>query len=372
MKLTIERSALLKSLAHAQSVVERRNTIPILANVMLQVDKGRLSLAATDMDIGIIETLEVEGGVSGATTAPAHTLYEIARKLPDGAQVQVDSTGENGQIKLRSGRSTFTLSTLPTEDFPVIAGGDLPYRFRIAAKELRGLIDRTRFAISTEETRYYLNGVYLHPAETDGVPLLRAVATDGHRLARCEIPLPDGAAGMPGVIVPRKAVAEIRKLLEEEAGEVEVALSESKIRFVVGDLVLISKLIDGTFPDYERVIPTGNDKQLDIDCKAFREAVDRVSTISSEKSRAVKLSLRDGSLTLSATSADNGVATEELEVRYDGPPMDIGFNSRYLLDIAGQIDGDTIELLLADSTAPTVLRDLADGSALYVLMPMRV
>ena len=372
MKLTIERSALLKSLGHAQSVVERRNTIPILANVLLQVADGRLSFAATDMDIGIIETVPVEAAAPGSTTAPAHTLHDIVRKLPEGAQVSIEATGDNGQVKLRSGRSTFTLAALPTEEFPAISGGELPHRFRLPARELRLLIDRTRFAISTEETRYYLNGIHLHAAAVGDTPVLRAVATDGHRLARAEIPLPEGAAGMPGVIVPRKTVGELRKLLDEAEAEAEVAVSDSRIRFAFHDTVLISKLIDGTFPDYERVIPTGNNKILAVDCRQFRDAVDRVSTISSEKSRAVKLSLGGDAMTLSATSADAGTATEEIEVRYEAEPMEIGFNARYLLDIAQQIEGETAEVALADPTAPTLIRDVADASALYVLMPMRV
>jgi len=372
MKLTIERAALLKSLAHAQSVVERRNTIPILANVLLQVADGRLTVAATDMDLGIVETVEALTGGGGATTAPAHMLYDIARKLPEGAQVDIETDGDNTQMRVRSGRSTFTLSALPTDEFPVIAGGDFRHRFRLSTRDLRGLIDRARFAISTEETRYYLNGIYLHAAENEGVPVLRAVATDGHRLARVEVPLPDGAAGMPGIIVPRKTVNEVRKLLDEEGEDVAVSLSETKIQFEFKDIVLISKLIDGTFPDYERVIPIGNDKLLEIHCDQFSEAVDRVSTISSEKSRAIKLSVNGNTVTLSATSPDNGTATEEVEAQYNAEPMEIGFNSRYLLDITDQIEGDFAELALADSAAPTLIRDLADASAIYVLMPMRV
>jgi len=372
MKLTIERGALLKSLAHAQSVVERRNTIPILANVMLRVEDGRLSFAATDMDIGIIESVASESTAPGATTAPAHTLYEIARKLPEGAQVHIESSGGNGQLKLRSGRSTFTLSSLPTEEFPVISGGEMPHEFRLPARELRSLIDRTRFAISTEETRYYLNGIYLHATEVSDVPLLRSVATDGHRLARVEIPLPEGAAGMPGVIVPRKAVNEVRKLIDEINDEVAIGLSETKISFRFNDVVLISKLIDGTFPDYERVIPSANEKLLEFDRREFQAAVDRVSTISSEKSRAVKLAINGRTLTLSASSAENGTATEEVEVSYNADPLEIGFNSRYLLDIAQQIEGDVAEMALADAASPTIIRDQSDTSALYVLMPMRV
>jgi DNA polymerase III subunit beta len=372
MKLTIERAALLRALGHVQSVVERRNTIPILSNVMLKAEGAKLALSATDMDLEMVSSLAAQGAQAGATTVPAHTLYDIIRKLREGAQIELETTGEKGLMTLRSGRSTFTLSCLPPEDYPLMAGGELAYNFLLPAADLKRLIDRTRFAISTEETRYYLNGIYLHAAKADQVNMLRAVATDGHRLARMEIPLPEGAAGIPGVIVPRKTVTELRKLLDEMDQDVSIALSDTKIRFTFGDTVLTSKLIDGTFPDYDRVIPLNNDRILEVDCKLFAEAVDRVSTISTEKSRAVKLAIERGSVTLSATSPENGTATEELEVRYSAQPLEIGFNSRYLLDITEQIEGEGARFAMADAASPTVVRDSADSSALYVLMPMRV
>ncbi len=372
MKLTIERAALLRALGHVQSVVERRNTIPILSNVLLRAEGSKLALSATDMDLEMVSSLAAQGAKPGATTVPAHTLYDIVRKLREGAQIEFETTGEKGLMTLRSGRSTFTLSCLPPEDYPLMAGGDLAHNFLLSAADLKRLIDRTRFAISTEETRYYLNGIYLHAAKTDKLNMLRAVATDGHRLARMEIPLPEGASGMPGVIIPRKTVTELRKLLDELDQDVSISLSDTKIRFTFAETVLTSKLIDGTFPDYDRVIPTSNDRILEVDCKLFAEAVDRVSTISSEKSRAVKLAIDRNSLTLSATSAENGTAIEELEVRYGAPPLEIGFNSRYLLDIAEQIEGEGARFAMADAASPTVVRDSADSSALYVLMPMRV
>jgi DNA polymerase-3 subunit beta len=372
MKLTIERAQLLKSLAHVQSVVERRNTIPILSNVKLEGRPGSLSLNATDMDLDIVETVAADVVRPGATTAPAHTFYEIVRKLPDGSQVEIEYHSDDGLLSLRSGRSKFSLSCLPVEDFPVLSGGDLPHSFGLPAAELKVLIDRTRFAISTEETRYYLNGIYLHAATSSAGEVLRAAATDGHRLARVEVTLPEGAAGMPGVIVPRKTVNEIRKLIDETDAEITVSLSETKIRFAFGDAVLTSKLIDGTFPDYERVIPEGNDKLLDVDVKSFAQAVDRVSAISTEKSRAIKLALEKGTVTLSASSPENGTAVEEIEAQYDSSPLEIGFNSRYLLDILSQVEGDSARFVMADAASPTVVKDVADGSAVYVLMPMRV
>ncbi|MDJ0608231.1 MAG: DNA polymerase III subunit beta [Kiloniellales bacterium] len=372
MKLTIERAALLRALAHVQSVVERRNTIPILSNVLLEAAGDRLTLCATDMDLTVVEQVDADIADAGATTAPAHTLYDIVRKLPDGSQIGLETSGEAGQMTLNAGRSTFRLSTLPREDFPSTGAESLPQSFALDSAELRNLIDRTRFAISTEETRYYLNGIYLHCTASNDLPVLRAVATDGHRLARFEMPRPEGAEDMPGVIVPRKTVAELRKLIDESEQTIAVSLSETKVRFAFDSTELTSKLIDGTFPDYERVIPANNDKVMGVDRKAFSAAVDRVSTISTEKSRAVKLSMADGSLSLSATSPDAGSATEEVEITYGGEPLEIGFNSNYLLDIARQIEGENAEFSLKDAASPTIVRDIADASALYVLMPMRV
>jgi DNA polymerase-3 subunit beta len=372
MKITVERAELLRSLGHVHRVVERRNTIPILANVLIKAEGGKLSLKATDLDLEVTDTIAAEVSPGGATTVPAHMFYEIVRKLPEGAQIVVEGSGERAVLSIRAGRSRFTLQTLPESDFPDLAAGEMTHSFKLAAADLKRLIDKTQFAISTEETRYYLNGIYLHAAGAAKAPTLRAVATDGHRLAQCELPLPEGAAGMPGVIVPRKTVNEVQRLIETGEGEVAIELSGSKIRFTIGEVVLTSKLIDGTFPDYARVIPLNNDKNLTVDKKDFEAAVDRVSTVASERGRAVKLSIVGGKLTLSVTNPDSGSATEELEVDYDSDPLDIGFNSRYLLDIAAQIEGEVAVLKLADPGSPTLIQDKDSKGALYVLMPMRV
>ncbi len=372
MKVTVERLQLLKALGHVHRVVERRNTIPILSNVLISAGMDGLRFKATDLDIEVVETVPADVGQEGATTAPAHVIYDIVRKLPEGAQVSLETTGETGQMTLRSGRSRFSLQTLPETDFPDITAGEMPFGFRLPAADFKRLIDKTQFAVSTEETRYYLNGIYFHTLEVEGRPVLRAVATDGHRLARVEMPAPQGAQGMPGVIVPRKAVAEIQKLLEGGDGEAEVQLSASKIRVAVGDVVLTSKLIDGTFPDYGRVIPSGNDKRLTVDKAQFAMSVDRVATISSERGRAVKISMGDGRVTLTVNNPDSGSAVEEIDVDYDAAPLDIGFNARYLLDITAQLDSDTALFKLADPGSPTLIMDREGASALYVLMPMRV
>ena len=372
MKATIERSNLLRCLSHVQSVVERRNTIPILSNVLIEASgEGSLRVMATDLDLQVVEQMAaVSVDAPGAITVSAHLLFDIARKLPDGSQVSLQ-TSEN-RLVIKAGRSRFQLPTLPRDDFPVIVEGDLPTSFEIPAATLAQIIDRTRFAISTEETRYYLNGIFFHVTDDE----MKAAATDGHRLARFTIPRPVGAEGMPDVIVPRKCVAELRKLLEEALdASVLVDLSASKIRFSMGGtnaVVLTSKLIDGTFPDYTRVIPTGNDKLLRLDPKSFYEGVDRVATIATEKTRAVKMSLDTDRVTLSVTSPDNGTAAEELPADYNSAGFEIGFNANYLKDILNQIEGDNVELHLADPGAPTLIRQNDKSPALYVLMPMRV
>jgi DNA polymerase-3 subunit beta len=374
LKATLTRVALLKGLAHVQSVVEKRNTIPILANVMLTVRDGKLTLTATDMEIAVVEDVAASSSRNGACTAPAATLYEIVRKLPDDAEIEFEHGGGSAQLALRSGRYATSLVVLPIDDFPSMTAGTLPHKFALSALALRGVIDRTRFAISTEETRYYLNGIYLHAAETDGTKVLRAVATDGHRLARVEEPLPEGADGMPGVIVPRKTIGELRKLIDEVTDDVEIALSDTRIQFKVGAVTLTSKLVDGTFPEYDRVIPRDNDRVLRVGKKDFADAVARVSAISSERSRPVKLSLEKNLLVLSAASPDQGTATEELEgerVKYDAGPLEIGFQARYLNDITDQI-ADEVEFRFADESAPAIMSDTADKSSLYVIMPIKV
>ncbi len=298
MKVTVERAQLLKSLGHVHRVVERRNTIPILGNVLIRADSTQLSLKATDLDLEVTETLAAETATGGSTTVPAHMFYDIVRKLPDGSQIILESDGDRAVMAIRAGRSRFTLQTLPESDFPDLAAGDLSHSFTLPASDVKRLIDRTQFAISTEETRYYLNGIYLHSAGSAKAASLRGVATDGHRLAQVDLALPKGATGMPGVIVPRKTVGEVQRLIEDNEAEVAIELSNGKIRFTIGNVVLTSKLIDGTFPDYGRVIPQNNDKELLVDKADFAAAVDRVSTISSERGRAVKLALSSGKLVL--------------------------------------------------------------------------
>ncbi|MDL2398992.1 DNA polymerase III subunit beta [Rhizobium mayense] len=359
MRITIERSNLLKSLNHVHRVVERRNTIPILSNVLLKAEGTSLDMKATDLDLEITEATPANVEKAGATTVPAHLLYDIVRKLPDGSEVLLATNPDGSSMTVASGRSKFSLQCLPESDFPDLTAGSFSHSFKLKAADLKMLIDRTQFAISTEETRYYLNGIFFHTIESKGELKLRAVATDGHRLARADVDAPSGSEGMPGIIIPRKTVGELQKLVDSPDVVVTVEVSDAKIRLTIGSIVMTSKLIDGTFPDYQRVIPTGNDKEMRVDCQTFAQAVDRVSTISSERGRAVKLALSDGQLLLTVNNPDSGSATEEVAVGYDMDAMEIGFNAKYLLDITAQLSGDAAIFLLADAGSPTLIRDTA-------------
>lgn len=372
MKVSIERSALLKAMSQAQSVVERRNTIPILANVLIEADGNAVSFRATDLDIEVVDKTLAVVTRAGASTVGAHTLHEIVRKLPDGAMVELVDDGASGRLEVRAGRSQFSLATLPREDFPVMASSEYSCNFSAPATVLRRLFDKSKFAISTEETRYYLNGVYMHSSDGPSGKVLRCVATDGHRLARIDAPLPDGADDLPGVIVPRKTVGELRKLLDDDEMQIAVSVSETKIRFATPEITLTSKVIDGTFPDYTRVIPAGNTRRLEVDASEFARAVDRVSTVSSERSRAVKLSLDEDRLVLSVNAPDSGAAEEELAVAYNDERLEIGFNAKYLLEIASQVDRENAVFMFNSSGDPTLMQEGNDDTAVYVVMPMRV
>ena len=372
MKISIERCTLLKAVAQAQSVVERRNTIPILANVLIEAEGDSVSFRATDLDIEVVDRVSAHVERAGATTVSAVMLHEIVRKLPDGGLVQLIDDGVSGRLNVQCGRSSFALATLPREDFPVMASSEYASNFSAPAGVLRRLFDKSKFAISTEETRYYLNGVYMHVATGEDGPVLRCVATDGHRLARIDAPLPDGAADMPGVIVPRKTVGELRKLLDDDSATIAVSVSETKVRFATAEITLISKVIDGTFPDYTRVIPMGNSRRLEVDAAEFAKAVDRVATISSERSRAVKLVLEEDRMVLSVNAPESGHAEEELAVAYGDEHLEIGFNAKYLLEIASQVDRENAVFMFNTSADPTLMREGNDTSAVYVVMPMRV
>ena len=369
MKFTIDRSSFLKPLGHIYSVVERRNTIPILSNVLIESDASKVSFTATDMDMDIVETVGCIVSSQGKLTVSAHTLYDIVRKLPDGSEIQIELIDLN--VEVSAGKSRFILPTLPVDDYPIMTEIEKGNEFSLEAVDLANLIDNTKFAISSEETRYYLNGIYLHVPDIKS-DKLRAVATDGHRLAQAEVPIPKGAENMPGVILPKKAVGEVRKLIDSTDGLVTIIISKTKAKFIFPTSILTTKLIDGSFPDYQRVVPKENLNKLLVSNSHFSKAIDRVSTVSMEKSRAVKLSLSNNVLLLQVNSHDLGNASEELDVNYTSDPIDIGFNARYLLDISGQIQGKDIELSLSDSASPALITDPDQEGVIFVLMPMRV
>lgn len=372
MKLTIDRSDLLRALSHVQSVVEKRNTIPILSNVLLSAGPGALTLTATDLDIEAVDAADASVDQEGGLTAPAQTLFDVVRKLPETADVQLEYLPENQRLSIQSGRSRFALPTLPASDFQTMTKDEGSVNFSLDASDLKKLIDKTRFAISTEETRYYLNGVYLHIHDGEKGKRLRAVATDGHRLALSEIDAPEGSDALAGVIIPRKAVAEVRRLIDGFDGVISISASEAKIVFTAGRAVLTTKLIDGSFPDYVRVIPQNNDKTLKVENVALEKAVDRVATVSAERSRSVKMSLETDKIILTVNHAETGHGVEEIEAEYAADPMEIGFNARYLLDVFQQIDGDVILFDFSDPSAPALVRDPEDEASRFVLMPLRV
>jgi len=369
MNFTIDRNSFLKPLGHIYSVVERRNTIPILSNVLIETNSSKISLTATDMDMDIVEVIGCIVHQQGKATLSAHTLYDIVRKIPDGGEIKIELLDLN--VEVSAGKSKFILPTLPVDDYPVMTEIEKGSEFFLESADLISLIDNTKFAISSEETRYYLNGIFLHVPE-ESKQKLRAVATDGHRLAQAEVPLPEGAESIPGIIVPRKAVGEIRKLADGIEGKVKIIVSNTKAKFIFPNSILTTKLIDGSFPDYQRVIPKGNLNKLVVSNLEFSKAVDRVSTVSMEKSRAIKLSLNKNLLSLNVNTHDLGNAFEELEIQYDDQNLEIGFNSKYLLDISSQIQGKDIEILLSDSASPALITDPDQDGVIFVLMPMRV
>lgn len=368
MQFTANKTALARALQAVSRIVESRNTIPILSNILLSAEGKFLSLKATDLDLEASLTIEADVQIPGDTTVSGKLFADIARKF---AGDEVTFKAKDGTASVSSGRSKFNLQTLPASDFPDLTTGAFTHTFEMASIDLRRMLKRVSFAISTEETRYYLNGVYLHTLETSGSLKMRAVATDGHRLARIEVEAPDGSGGMPGIIVPRKTVGEVDKILE--CGEtVTISLSEHKLRFEVGNAVLTSKVIDGNFPDYDRVIPMLNNKKVFASKLEFSKAVDRVSTVSSARGRAVKMTFESGKVTLHVSNPDMGDATEEVAVDYEADDVSIGFNAQYVHDILNSIETDDVEIFLDDAGSPARFQPVGDTSLILVAMPMRV
>jgi DNA polymerase-3 subunit beta len=374
MKFTIDRDQLHAALGRCVKIVSGRTMIPILGHVLLRADGGSLAITSSNLDQMVETVVSADVAKAGAITLEAARLASIVSSLPAGAQIVIDSDGV--LTSLAAGRARYKLQSLPAQDFPTRKNGEARVAFTLPAAVLGTIIDKTEFAISSEETRYYLNGIFFHMVETTGQMMLRAVTTDGHRLARYELPAPEGSAGLPGIIVPTAAVSEIKRLTKEAQGPVRIEIEQTSIRVEIetkgGTTSLASKLIDGTFPDYTRVIPTGNEKLATVDRAAFAAAVKRVSLISSERGKAEKLSFADARLVISSSNPDAGEAVEELDATFDALELDIGFNATYLAEVLSTIDSDTVLVKLADAGSPTLFMEREDAPLLVVLMPMRV
>lgn len=365
MKFVAEAKKLAEVAATAAKIVEKRNTIPILSNALIRADGGSIEYVTTDLDILLSQRFQATVDSPGATTLPGHLLNDIVRKLPAGAQVQLEM--KDNTVRVTSGRSRFELQCLPAEDFPDFTTGAFSHRFDLTADQVEAMIGRIQFAVSTEETRYYLNGVFLHGRDDK----LVAVATDGHRLARAVMAPPDGAQNVPGIIIPRKTVGEILSLVKAKQ-TFTFEVSETKLRITVGDVVLTSKLIDGTFPDYERVIPAPNNTVALVEAKDLAAAADRVATMTSERGRAVKLTFDNGKIDLLVNNPDSGSATDSIDVDYPADAkLEIGFNSAYLADALKTRSGK-VRISAADGGSPSRIEGVDDDGLLVVLMPMRV
>ncbi len=375
MEFKINSTDLLKALSHIHGIVEVRHTLPILSNIILEAKDDKLILSSTNLDIYCSDKIKAEVLKSGEVSVSAVTFFEIIKRLPSGSEVLMTMEEGENEIRLTCGRSKFNLSTLKTDDFPIISDSDLSTNFVLSADELIRIIDKTKFAVSNEETRYYLNGIFLHKAERNSIQFLRAVATDGHRLAQYDIPLPQGAEDITGIIIPKKTIYELRKVLDDANGDVSVSLNENKIKFSFNDLKVVSKVIDGTFPDYTKVIPQKNDKNFKTNNSDLKNAIDRVSAVAANeesKSKAIKFCIENNSLSLSVESQSKGSANEMIDVNYSGDKVDIGFNSKYIIDICNEVDGDEISISLSDSISPAIILDKTDENLFFVLMPMRI
>ena len=375
MEVKINSSELLKALNHVHGIVEVRHTLPILSNIILIAKDDILSLSSTNLDIYCSDVISAEIQTAGEISVSAITFFEIVKRLPAGSDVIMSMESTDSELVIKCGRSKFNLSTLKIDDFPTISDADLSTAFVMTSEELIRLVDKTKFAISNEETRYYLNGIFFHKAERNSIQFLRAVATDGHRLAQYDIPLPQGAEDMTGIIIPKKTIQELRKVLDDADGDINISLNENKIKFSFNNLKIISKVIDGTFPDYTKVIPKDNDKKFSTKNIELKNAIDRVSAVAvneEAKSKAIKLTIENNKMYLKVESQSKGSADETIDINYNNEKVDIGFNSRYLTDICNEVDGDEIDINLYDSISPAIILDKTDENLFFVLMPMRI
>jgi len=366
MEISFSRDDLIKPLGQAAGVVERRQTLPILAYVLIRQKKGQLSLTGTDLEVEVTADIKVKNATDGEMTVPARKLLDICRSLPSDANIKINLKGEKAVV--RSGKSRFTLVTMPTEDFPAIEATEWGETFEVSQKVLKALLDTTQFCMAHQDVRYYLNGLLI---ELDG-KTLRAVATDGHRMALSEVELAESGGANRQIIVPRKGILELTRFLEESDEPAKISLGANHIRVQIPGLTFISKLVDGRFPDYNKVIPVNQGKELLIDRQGFRDALSRAAILSNEKYRGVRLTLSNGKLTITAHNPEQEEAEEEMELDYSGDKMEIGFNVNYMIEAAGALDTEQVKLGLNDPNSSCTLVTPDSSGALYVIMPMRL
>ncbi len=371
MKFQISKDVIYKSISHLQGIVDKKNTLPVLSNILIEAKNNSLILSSTDMDISIVEKLNCNILEDGATTINSQIFYDIVRKLDDNAEIEIISN-DGKLLTLRASGSRFSLACLPKEDFPIIDQSSGGTNLKINSKVLYKLIDKTKFAISNEETRYFLNGLYFNVFNEDTKTEVTLVGTDGHRLAKFSHQIDQKIDQISGVIIPKKTIYELSKLLSDLDEEIEIIISSNKIIFLINNLVFVSKLIDGSFPDYKRVIPTENNNIVEINREKLLSAVDRVSTIANEKSPVIKFKLIKNILNLNTINNENSTATEDLSLDYDGDEFEIGFNSKYIMDIVNNLEDEIISLNFKDESSPILAKEKSNSKLTYVLMPMRV
>ncbi|KRG72054.1 DNA polymerase III subunit beta [Pseudoxanthomonas dokdonensis] len=366
MRFSLQREALLKPLAQVVNVVERRQTLPVLANFLVQVQNGQLSLTGTDLEVEMVARCAVDDAQDGETTIPARKLFDIVRALPDGSKVTVSQSGD--KVTVQAGRSRFSLATLPANDFPSVDEVEATERVSVSEGTLKELIERTAFAMAQQDVRYYLNGLLLDLADRT----LRCVATDGHRLALCEAELDEAASSKRQIIVPRKGVTELQRLLEGGDRPLELEIARSHIRVKRDDVTFTSKLIDGRFPDYAAVIPIGADREVKLDREVLRAALQRAAILSNEKYRGVRVEVSPGQLKISAHNPEQEEAQEEIEAETRVDALAIGFNVNYLLDALGSLREDEIIIQLRDANSSALVREASSEKSRHVVMPLRL
>ena len=369
MEVRLEKASFLKALQRQQGIVERKTTVPILCHLLLKTrGEQSLQITGTDLELTLCESLACTVVKPGAVTVSAQVLYDLVRKCPAGQQISLTFDADKKQVAFACGVARFNLPTLDEKSFPEVAEHHPTHSFLLTGGELKRLVDQTRFAMSQEDARFYLNGIYLHASGQD----LKAVATDAHRLALSWVPLPPKAEGLKGMILSRKTVAEMRRLIDEEETDIQASFSPTQVAFAMGDVVFYARFINGTFPQYTQAIPQDNKYVLEVDRKVFHEVVDRVSVVAgSEKTKPIKLAVQKDSIVFSARGMDNGSGTESMAIDYTGEPFEISFNARYILDAVQQVKAETFFLHFKDATTPVILKDPGDDQVLYVLMPVR-